>query len=156
MNEVKLVANQLDRAYRDGFWGGGSIRELFRNFSASDAAMHPITDAHSAWEIVLHIFEWHNIFRSRIVEGEGDYRYQTDWPKPAAATDANWTTALDNLDYSNKSLIDAAREVKAQDLYEVVPGRNFTVYEMLHGVTQHDQYHAGQVLMLKKAISATL
>jgi len=29
MNEVEGIARRIDRTYRDGFWGGGSIRDLF-------------------------------------------------------------------------------------------------------------------------------
>jgi len=39
-------------------------------------------------------------------------------------------------------------------LYEVVPdkeGTHYTFYYMLHGVVQHELYHAGQIALLKKA-----
>jgi len=38
-------------------------------------------------------------------------------------------------------------------LYEVVPGKtgkHYTFYYMLHGVVQHELYHAGQIALLKK------
>ena len=104
MNEIELVANQIDRAYLDGFWGGGSVRDLFRSLTPSEAADRPIADAHSAWEIALHLAVWHDIFRGRIVGEDVDSRYETDWPAPAVATDANWEAALDNLDQTHKHL----------------------------------------------------
>ena len=36
-------------------------------------------------------------------------------------------------------------------LAEMVPGKEHSVYHMLHGVIQHDLYHAGQIAVLKKA-----
>jgi uncharacterized damage-inducible protein DinB len=39
-------------------------------------------------------------------------------------------------------------------LYEMVPGKqgaHYTNYYMLHGVVQHELYHAGQIALLKKA-----
>jgi uncharacterized damage-inducible protein DinB len=152
MNEVEQIANQINLAYRDGFWGGGSIGELFRSFTASEAASYPISGAHSAWEIALHLSAWHNIFRSRIVKDGVEYHYETDWPTPAATTEANWTSALDDLDNAHKALVDAVRKVKVEDLNKLVSGKKFTIYEMLHGISQHDHYHAGQVMILKKAI----
>lgn len=155
MNEVERIANQIDFAYRDGFWGGGSIRDLFRNFAASEAASYPISGAHSAWEIALHLAAWYDIFRSRIVNKDVEYHDETDWPTPAVTTEANWTTALDDLDQAHKALVDAVTKVEVVKLHELVSAKKFTVYEMLHGVSQHDHYHAGQVMMLKKAILAT-
>jgi uncharacterized damage-inducible protein DinB len=152
MNEVERIANQVYRAYLDGFWGGGSIRELFRSLAASEAAAHPISDAHSAWDIALHLAVWHDIFRGRI-EGEAvDSQHETDWPAPAVATDADWGAALDELDWTHRALVSAVRDLKPEELDKLVPGKTFTVYEMLHGVAQHDLYHAGQVMMIKKAI----
>ena len=154
MNEVERIASQIDLTYRDGFWGGGSIRDLFRGLAASEAASHPIPDAHSAWEIALHVAVWHNIFRSRIVDKDAEHHYETDWPTPEDTTDENWTAALHELDQSHKALVDAVRNLNVEDLDKRVRGKEFTFYEMLHGISQHDHYHAGQVLMLRKAILA--
>jgi uncharacterized damage-inducible protein DinB len=154
MKEVERIANQIHLAYYNGFWGGGSLRDLFQSLTFSDAALHPIPGAHSAWEIALHLTVWNNIFRSRIEDEDSGYPYDTDWPTPAETTEANWTLTLDDLDYAYQSLLDAVRKLKTEVLYEFVPGKKFTFYEMLHGVSQHDYYHAGQVMMLKKAISA--
>ncbi len=36
-------------------------------------------------------------------------------------------------------------------LDEIVVGKEYPVYHMLHGVAQHVLYHAGQIALLKKA-----
>jgi uncharacterized damage-inducible protein DinB len=152
MNEVKRIANQIDLAFREGFWGGGSIRDLFRSLAASEAASYPLSGAHSAWEIALHLCVWYNIFRSRIIKEDIKYHYETDWPTPALTTEENWVGTLDELDNAHRALVDSVRNVKVEELFELVEGKMFTIYEMLNGISQHDQYHAGQVMMLKKAI----
>jgi hypothetical protein len=43
--------------------------------------------------------------------------------------------------------------VDEEDLAEQVPGKEHSVYTMLHGIIQHDLYHAGQIALLKKAVS---
>ena len=48
--------------------------------------------------------------------------------------------------------MDAVRYMVPEALDAVVRGKRFTMYEMLHGTPQHDLYHAGQVLMLRKAV----
>ena len=155
MNEVERIANQINLAYCEGFWGGGSIRDLFRSLEASEAASYPISGAHSAWEIALHLSVWHDIFRGRIAGEDLEYIFETDWPTPAVKREANWIATLDDLENSHKVLLDSVLNLKIEDLYKLVPGKIFTVYEMLHGISQHDFYHAGQVMILKKAILAT-
>lgn len=155
MNEIEQIANQINLAYLDGFWGGGSIRDLFRSTAASDAASYPIQGVHSIWEISLHLTSWHQIFRSRLVEDDDENNYQ-DWPTPVAANQANWIKTLNKLDVSHKELVDTVRNVKIEDLYKFVPNKKFKIYEMLYGISQHDQYHAGQVLLLKRVLSKKL
>jgi len=38
-------------------------------------------------------------------------------------------------------------------LRETVPGKRYDFYHMLHGIAQHELYHAGQIAILKKAAS---
>lgn len=154
MNEVERIKSQVDLAYRDGSWGGGSIRELFRSFSAGEAAAHPVPGAHSAWEVALHLAVWHDAFRRRLAGEVVDYADDADWPTPREATEINWQATLGDLDRSHEALVTAIRAVRAEQLGELAPQEPFTVYVMLHGATQHGQYHAGQVMILRKALRA--
>lgn len=151
MSEIELIADQVDAGYRDGAWPGVSVRRLLRELSPAEAAAHPISGAHSAWEIALHLAFWHDAVRRRLAGEAVEYALDEDWPKPAPATEANWRAALDALDRAHESLVNAVRALSPTSLAVLVPGRTFTVYFMLHGVSQHDLYHGGQVMMLTKA-----
>ena len=37
-----------------------------------------------------------------------------------------------------------------------VPGKRYDFYHMLHGIAQHELYHAGQIAVLKKAENGVL
>ncbi len=34
----------------------------------------------------------------------------------------------------------------------IVPGRNYSYYTLLHGIVNHDLYHAGQIALIKKGL----
>jgi len=51
----------------------------------------------------------------------------------------------------HRSLREAIARSGERQLAEMVPGKEHSVYYMLHGVIQHDLYHAGQIAVLKKA-----
>ena len=152
MTEVERIASQIDRAYRHGFWGGGPIGGLFHSLTASEALAHPIPGAHSAWEIALHIGVWHDIWRGRIEDEDTEDSVVSDWPVRAGTTEADWEATLAGIERGLERLVDAVRHMEPEALDAVVRGKRFTMYEMLHGIPQHDLYHAGQVLMLRKAI----
>jgi hypothetical protein len=150
-NELQRIADQIVSGYREGAWPGVSPRELLQALSPAEAAAHPIAGAHSAWEIALHIGFWHDAVRRRLGGDPVDYAPEEDWPAPAAPTEANWKAVLDDLDRGLAELAEAVRRIDPKRLSETVPGRSFDVYFMLHGVPQHDLYHAGQVVFLNKA-----
>jgi len=74
-----------------------------------------------------------------------------DWPAPPESTDANWTAAVASIVESNAALIAAVSELSEDALCEKVGGQEFSLYGLLHGVAQHNIYHAGQIVLLKKA-----
>jgi hypothetical protein len=45
------------------------------------------------------------------------------------------------------------RERPDADLERHAPGCDYSMYVLAHGVVQHDLYHAGQIALLKKALS---
>jgi len=52
---------------------------------------------------------------------------------------------------SHRQLHDTIARLADSWLSETVPGKDYSVYVMLHGVIQHNLYHAGQIALLKKA-----
>ena len=41
----------------------------------------------------------------------------------------------------------------AAQLGAPVPGHDYSYYVMLHGIVQHDVYHAGQIALIKKLLA---
>jgi len=155
VSEIERIADQIGSGYRDGAWPGVSVRDVLRSLSASEAAAHPVASCHSAWEIALHISFWHDAVRRRLGGDPVDYRDDEDWPAPAEPTAANWRAALDRMDTVHQTLVDTVRALDPEALERHSPGKSFTVYFMLHGVPQHDLYHGGQVVLLKKVSRST-
>jgi hypothetical protein len=50
----------------------------------------------------------------------------------------------------NAELAAAIEQLDDARLEERAPGRDFSIYFLLHGVVQHNLYHAGQMALLKK------
>lgn len=119
------------------------------------AAKKPIAGAHSIWELVLHIEAW--MKETTRTLGGGTYVSLTgdqDWPVPGDATDPSWAAVLADAETSNAALIAAVSELSEDALCEKVAGQEFSLYGLLHGVAQHNIYHAGQIALLKKAVGA--
>jgi hypothetical protein len=67
-------------------------------------------------------------------------------------SEAAWEQAKASLDRGHHALREAIARVDESRLNEPIFDGMSTVYVTLHGVIQHDLYHAGQIAMLKKAL----
>jgi uncharacterized damage-inducible protein DinB len=153
MSEVKRIAGQLHASLHGPAWHGPSLLEILEDVTADEARRHPIAAAHSIAEIVPHIAAWMHAAERRVaghpVELEGD----ADWPPVTASFD--WPAALQQLREAAETLGARIRTLSDADLTTMRvrgSGQEYSAYVLLHGVVQHNLYHAGQLAMLKKAI----
>ena len=66
MTESVRLADQIRRAFEGNAWHGDSVLELLAGVDAKTAAAKPIKNAHSIWELLLHIAAWDDAVRRRI------------------------------------------------------------------------------------------
>ncbi|HWR35167.1 MAG TPA: DinB family protein [Clostridia bacterium] len=151
MTEVTRIADQLRRAFEGPAWSGPCLLEVVQGLTAAEAARHAGADAHSMWEIVLHVGAWHDIVRRRL-EGEtiANVTDEEDWPQVADTSNGGWTEAIARLKASYAALHAAVLAHPFERLSTTVPGKDYSFYVMLHGAAQHDLYHAGQIALLRK------
>jgi hypothetical protein len=74
-----------------------------------------------------------------------------NFPPMPKATTANWKKTLAALRTAQNDLHRAISALPESRLKKVVPGKRYSLYFMLHGLVQHDLYHAGQIALVKKA-----
>ena len=147
------MRSQIRRSFAGPGWHGPSVKETLAGVTAAMAAKKPIAGAHSIWELVLHIEAW--MKETARTLGGGTYVSLTgdqDWPVPGDATDTGWAAVLAGAETSHAALIAAVSELSEDALCEKVAGQEFSLYGLLHGVAQHNIYHAGQIALLKKAV----
>jgi uncharacterized damage-inducible protein DinB len=155
MSEIERILDQLKRAYEGGAWHGPSVREVLDGVTAAQAHARPLENAHSIWELVQHIAVWEDVGRRRLTGDRAQIAISSpeDWPPPEDTSEAAWEQARAALDRGHQALVEAITNTPESRLNEPIFEGMSTVYVTLHGVIQHDLYHAGQIAILKKAIS---
>lgn len=155
MTEIERILDQLKRAYEGEAWHGPSVREVLAGITAEQAHARPLQNTHSIWELVHHIAVWENVGRRRLTGDRAaiDISSPEDWPPAADVSEAAWEQSKTALDRGHKALVEAIADVPESRLNEPIFEGMSTVYVTLHGVIQHDLYHAAQIALLKKALS---
>jgi uncharacterized damage-inducible protein DinB len=152
MTELSRIEDQLRRAFEGDAWHGPALKEILSEVTPQKAAIRPIRGLHSIWEIVLHLSMWMQVVRRRL-EGEVivDLPPEEDWPAVRDTGKQAWSKCLKELEGSYQGLRQKISQLEDARLEQVVAGKGYSVYVMLHGVVQHNLYHAGQIALLKKA-----
>jgi uncharacterized damage-inducible protein DinB len=155
MTEIERILDQLKRAYEGNAWHGPSVREALAGVTAAQAHARPLANAHSIWELAQHIAVWEDVGRRRLAGDAAPIALSSpeDWPPADNASEAAWEQAKALLDRGHEALREAIARVGEERLDDPILEGLSTVYVTLHGVIQHDLYHAGQIAMLKKALN---
>jgi uncharacterized damage-inducible protein DinB len=151
--EAARIADQLRRAFDGDAWHGDSVFQILEGVTAAQAAARPIKSGHTIWELVLHIAAWDGAVLRRTAGVAVNLSDADNFPPVKDAGEAAWRKALAEVRRVHEELVAAVVALPDSRLYEMVPGKqgahkNF--YYMLHGVVQHELYHAGQIALLKK------
>jgi len=153
--EPGRLADQLRRALEGEAWHGPSVLECLANVSAEQASARPIAGAHSIWELVLHLCSDYALVLRRLSGDGRELSSAEDWPACPPATEENWRRTVQELTNLNLSLRRAVEAFPEERLDQaLVPDPPYTAYTQFIGVTQHNLYHAGQIVLLKRALGS--
>lgn len=154
--ETTLIADELARATDGNAWHGPAITANLAGLSAAQASSRPIKNAHTVWEIVLHLTAWATEVEGRLGRDARPLIGQEDWPPVTGSDQESWESAKAALAGAHARLRATIREFPPSRLGETVdfgPGEPpGSFYFMLHGLAQHDAYHSGQIGILRKAL----
>jgi uncharacterized damage-inducible protein DinB len=159
MTENARIVDQLQREHEGDPWHGSPLEAILEGVGAARAAARPIPGAHSIWELVLHMISWKNETARRLSGAVACMPLEGDWPDVGKPTEERWQAALAGLQSAHDGLVAAVKALPESRLYEPTNdtrsgplGTGVSYYVLLHGIVQHDVYHAGQISLLKKAV----
>ena len=170
MSRATRLADHIERTVTGPMWHGPALLEVLNGVTLDQALARPLPDAHTIWELVLHVAAWCDIARQRLTgQAIGDPTPEQDWPavpvsgadvqvRPDAAfapssidPELGWRRAVEQLAASHQRLAADTRLLDDEQLGALVPGLDYTVSVLLRGIVEHGTYHGGQIALLRKA-----
>jgi uncharacterized damage-inducible protein DinB len=154
--ELERLEAQLQTSFEGPAWHGPSVMEVLADVTPEQAAAHPLSGAHSIWELVLHLAATYRLVLRRLQKNDAPLTPDEDWPAVPAPTASNWRNAIGSLQQLNRQLRSSIVGFDAQNLDQPLASESYTAYAQFIGVTQHDLYHAGQIALLRKGLRETM
>jgi hypothetical protein len=158
MDESARIADQLGSAFAGDPWWGPSTQDVLRGLTARQAAHRPLPQAHTIWEIALHLTSWNREVLRRLETGVCREPEGGDWPAQPAPTEEHWERTVAALGDSFGKLFTAVLHFPAGRLDDLLGeardrplGSGVSFYVLLHGIVQHIVGHTAQMSLLRKA-----
>jgi uncharacterized damage-inducible protein DinB len=150
---IERLVDQLRRSAEGDAWHGPSVREVLDGVTVDDASAHPIAGAHSIRELVLHMAAGIQLVLRRIGGDGRQLSPEEDWPTASEPTEDAWQREVESLFALNQRLREAVATFPATHLDDpLVPDPPYSAFTQFIGLTQHDLYHAGQIMLLRRAL----
>ena len=152
MLESKRISNLYQSIYNGNPWLEVNLANTLNDVTAEQAYRKINPNLNTIWEIVNHLIQWRrNILRR--VQGETittpDHNYFVPVLDPSEAA---WHQSLQNLGKSQDQWNTFLTYFDDVDFEKIYINNNHTYYEHIHGIIQHDVYHLGQIVLLKKLL----
>ena len=151
------LVDELKKAYNGDAWHGNHTLSLLVSADPQKVFTHPIPNAHSIAELVLHLTAWTEEVIERINGTPAKEPIRGDWPKPVETSAAEWDLMVNDFKKANDKLIELIGNLNVSNwATEIVDERNRELgsgvnnAQLVNGLIQHHAYHSGQIALLSK------
>ena len=128
-----------------------------KDFPANLYGKKPKGAAHSPWEVLEHmrIAQWDILEFSRNAKHASPEFPDGYWPKTPAPADATaWTRSVQSFRADLKAMV-ALAENESLDLFARIPhGEGQTILREVLVLADHNAYHLGELLLLRRLLGA--
>jgi uncharacterized damage-inducible protein DinB len=157
-DELLRIIDLLNTTYEgEEAWHGPSVAAVMQDVTPDMASQRITPNTHSIAELIFHMTSW-RIFCVKKMQGDAVFDILTPEKNFGQFLDKiddfEWEALQMELSLSQEELINELDKRDDDDFLEdIVPGRDYTYYDLLHGIVNHDLYHTGQIQILKKALT---
>lgn len=149
MREIQKMVQLFDDLQKGDCWAGMNMQQALSGVDAATAAYKRKENGNSIWQLVNHLIYWRKTVMIRLA-GKNERPPIPDFYQPEERTETSWQASLLEFEVVYLTLREALMAFDEDKLDAPSPMPGQTYYQLLMGCLQHDAYHMGQIVLLKK------
>jgi|SRR6185436_15236648 len=149
MTELQRLKKLLSDHFDGSPWLDVNIMDTLKDISASKAA-GKTGNHNSIWQIVNHMIAWREANLKRVKDEVLPAPDNNFIEEIKDTSEEAWKATLKKLERSQHNILSFLESADDSVLEKIYIPNNLTYYEHLQGILQHDAYHLGQIVLLKK------
>ncbi len=151
--ESERISKMFADLYAGNPWIEVTITDTLKNLTAEKVYKRPAQGINSIWEIVNHLINWRVTILKRL-QGETIPSPPNNYFEPVKDKSAeSWEATLKRLSETQSGWDELLSNMKQDKYDEHYPNYGYSVCEFINGILQHDAYHLGQIVLIKKLIA---
>ena len=148
-NEINRIVKLFADLQHGDCWIGVNYKEVLHGVDAAGAVKNISGNTNNTWQLVAHITYWRTAVVNRLTGSLNPPPF-ADFLLPGELSEANWRQALHDFESAYHLLRNAIHNFKEEYLDKPSPKEGQSFYQLIMGCLQHDAYHLGQLVLLKK------
>lgn len=148
-NEINRILKLFADLQHGASWVDHNFKEVLHDVDAKKAMVSISGKTNNIWQLVAHIIYWRTTVVNRLT-GSNNPPPFPDFLLPDDPNETNWRQTLHDFEAAYHSLRNAIHHLPEDNLDKPSPKKSQTFYECIIGCLQHDAYHMGQMILLKK------
>ena len=148
-NEINRIVKLFADLQHGDCWVGTNFKETLHGVDHVTASKHMPSGGNSIWQLIAHITYWRTRVVNRITGSDNPPPF-ADFLLPDVLSDINWRQTMLDFESAYHLLRNAIHYFKEENLDKPSPKEGQSYYQVILGCLQHDAYHLGQIVLLKK------
>ena len=149
-NEINRLLKQFASLQHGDCWIGINFKEALHAVDSAKACKKLSEDGNSIWMLAAHLIYWRTAVVNRLTGSLNPPPF-SDFLLPEQLNEENWKQTLHDFEAAYHLLRTAILNCKEENLDKPSPRPEQSFYELIAGCLQHDAYHLGQIVLLKKS-----
>ncbi|MES2849571.1 MAG: DinB family protein [Bacteroidota bacterium] len=155
MAEINRIAKLFADLQHGDCWIGTNFKETLYGVDATMAAKNISNHTNNIWQLVFHLTYWRTSVINRL-NGSLEPPPFKDFALPDDLTEENWKQTMQDFESAYHQLRSTILNFKADNLDSPSPRPEQSYYQLIMGCLQHDAYHLGQIVIIKKTVDKKL
>jgi len=149
------LAKHIRGVYFGGNWTAVNLKDTLADVTL-EQAVHKAEGIHSIMALTFHIGYFVEGTNDVLRGGELTIRDKFSFDHPTLRTEEHWRTFVDHTLTQGEEFATLVEKLSAEKLLEDFTDPKYGTYQSnLLGTIEHNHYHLGQIVVLKKLLNTT-
>jgi hypothetical protein len=151
MNIANEIARHIREIHSGVNWTQVNMKEVLSDIHYEEAIERPVSE-NSIAVLVYHMNFYLNIVHERLKGGGLVFNHEDSFIISSIQSEDDWQKLIGKTFADAENFAQRIERFPEGKLFDEISAETGSYYKNMHGVAEHNHYHLGQIVLLKKII----